>query len=150
MTEIRFYHLERSTLESALPTMLERVLARGQRALVVLGTKERMNALNAHLWTYRPESFLPHGTAEDGAADRQPVFLSTEARAPNGAQVIFLADGAEAQDLAGYELCVELFDGADEAAVAAARRRWRAYKDAGHQLTYWRQGDQGWQKEAEA
>ena len=150
MTEIRFYHLERSTLESALPTMLERVLERGQRALVVLGTRERVNALNAHLWTYRPESFLPHGVAEDGPAAEQPIFLATEAVAPNNAEVLFLADGATADDLNRFKLCVELFDGADEQVVAAARLRWRTYKDAGHQLTYWRQGDKGWQKEAEA
>lgn len=150
MTEVRFYHLERSTLESALPTMLERVLERGQRALVVLGTDERLKALNAHLWTYKPESFLPHGAAEDGFADKQPIFLATAAAAPNGADVLFLADGARADDLGRFKLCVEMFDGADEAAVTAARERWRAYKDAGHQLTYWRQGDKGWQKEAEA
>lgn len=148
MTEVRFYHLERSTLETALPTMLERVLERGQRALVVLGTPERLQALNAHLWTYRPESFLPHGVAEDGSAEQQPIFLSTEARAPNAADVLFLADGARADDLERFKLCVELFDGADETAVAAARERWRAYKEAGHALTYWRQTDQGWKQEA--
>ena len=148
MTEIRFYHLERSTLETALPTMLERVLQRDQRALVVLGTPERLRALNAHLWTYRPESFLPHGVAEDGSADRQPIFLSTEANAPNAAEVLFLADGARAEDLGRFKLCVELFDGADETAVTEARERWRAYKEAGHALTYWRQTDQGWKQEA--
>jgi DNA polymerase-3 subunit chi len=147
VTEIRFYHLERTTLESALPTMLERVLARGQRALVVLGTEERVRALNAHLWTYRPDSFLPHGAAEDGSPEEQPVFLSTSAAAPNGAEVLFLADGA-AGDPGGFALCVELFDGADAQAVAAARERWRAYKAAGHSLTYWRQTEQGWKQEA--
>jgi DNA polymerase-3 subunit chi len=148
VTEIRFYHLERSTLETALPTMLERVLERGQRALVVLGTAERLQALNAHLWTYRPESFLPHGVAEDGSADRQPIFLSTEANAPNNAEVLFLADGARAEDLGRFKLCAELFDGTDETAVTAARERWRAYKADGHALTYWRQTDQGWKQEA--
>jgi DNA polymerase-3 subunit chi len=148
VTEVRFYHLERSTLESALPTMLERVLERGQRALVVLGTEERVRALNAHLWTYKPESFLPHGAAEDGAPEEQPIFLSTTPEGPNNPEVLFLADGAGAGDLGRFKLCVELFDGRDEQAVAAARERWRAYKAAGHALTYWRQTEQGWKQEA--
>jgi DNA polymerase III subunit chi len=148
VTEIRFYHLERSTLESALPTMLERVIERGQRALVVLGSKERLDALNMHLWTYRAEKFLPHGLAEDGFAEHQPVFLGLDDANPNKAEVLFVADGAVGSDLARFQLCVELFDGSDESAVAAARRRWRDYKAAGHALTYWRQTDQGWKQEA--
>jgi len=148
VTEIRFYHLERSTLETALPTMLERVLDRGQRALVLLGTKERADALNMHLWTYRPEKFLPHGTAEDGFVDRQPILLATDDANPNDAEVVFLADGATAQGLERFKLCVELFDGGNEQSLAAARQRWRDYKAAGHALTYWRQTDQGWKQEA--
>lgn len=154
MTEIRFYHLERSTLERALPTMLERVLERGQRALVLLGSKERVDALNAHLWTYKPDSFLPHGTKSDGFAEQQPILLAAEETAPAGqspnrAEVVFLADGARVPDVALYKMCVELFDGANEKAVLEARIRWREYKAAGHALTYWRQTDKGWQKEAE-
>jgi len=152
MTEIRFYHLERSTLESALPRMIERVLERGQRALVLVGSKERLAALNAHLWTYRPDSFLPHGAAEDGHVQDQPVLLAVAgadaaAANANGAEVVFLADGAALADLGGFAQCVELFDGADENAVTAARARWRDYKAQGHQLTYWRQTEEGWKQE---
>ncbi len=154
MTEIRFYHLERSTLERALPTMLERVLERGQRALVLLGSPERVEALNAHLWTYRPDSFLPHGAPADGFPEEQPILLAAEEAAPaspspNNADVLFLADGARVGDVTAFKMCVELFDGANDAAVQAARERWRAYKAAGHTLTYWRQTEKGWQKEAE-
>ncbi len=155
MTEIRFYHLERSPLERALPTMLERVLDRGQRALVVAGSQERLDALNLHLWTYRPDSFLPHGTAADGFVEQHPVLLAVGDADPvesnvNKADVVFLTDGARIGDLGRFKLCVELFDGADEQALAAARQRWRAYKSEGHQLTYWRQTDQGWKQESEA
>lgn len=154
MTEIRFYHLERSTLESVLPRMLERVLERGQRALVLLGSKERLEAVNAWLWTYGKESFLPHGVPEDGFSADQPVLLASAdqpaaAANANNAEVLFLADGARTDELARFKQCVELFDGSDEAAVTAARERWRGYKEAGHQLTYWRQTGEGWKQEAE-
>ncbi len=147
MTEVRFYHLTRATLEKALPQMLEKTLERNQRAVVRAGSEERVEALNAWLWTYRDRSFLPHGSAKDGHAEHQPIWLTEREERPNGAQVLFLTDGATSQRLADYELCAILFDGADEAALAAARAQWRALSEAGHELTYWQQDDEGrWRK----
>lgn len=151
MSEVRFYHLQRTRLEAALPKMLERTLERGERAVVLLGSEERVEALAAHLWIYGDRNFLPHGTAKDGFAERQPIWLTATDENPNGAQVLFVADGAESARLASYRLCVELIDGADEAAVAAARRRWAAYKTAGHALSYFQQNDRGaWEQKTEA
>jgi DNA polymerase-3 subunit chi len=151
MTEVRFYHLQKSALESALPPMLEKTLARGQRALVMAGSAERVEALAAYLWTYNDRGFLPHGTARDGFAERQPVWLTEKDENPNGANVLFLADGATSAHVGDFELCVELLDGNDEAAVVAGRDRWRAYQGAGHKLTYWQQDAAGrWEKKAEA
>jgi len=151
VSEIRFYHLQRTRLEAALPKMLERSLERGERAVVMLGSPERVEALAAHLWTYNDRGFLPHGTAEDGFAARQLIWLTAKDENPNGAQLLFLADGAESAEIAAYKLCVELFDGADEQAVASARRRWAAYKAAGHTLSYFQQNDRGaWEQKANA
>src|SRR5690606_15175821 len=151
MTEIRFYHLQRSGLDASLPTMLERTYARGQRAVVMLGSPERVEALAGRLWTYSERSFLPHGTARDGRPERQPVWLTAEDENPNGAQVLFLADSATSQRVGEFELCVEIFDGNDEAAVTGARGRWREYKAAGHRLLYFQQNEHGrWEQKAEA
>ena len=151
MSEIRFYHLQRTRLEAALPKMLERTLERGDRAVVLLGSEERVEALAALLWTYNDRGFLPHGTAKDGFADRQPIWLTALDENPNGAAVLFVADGAESARTEDYRLCVELFDGADEQAVAAARQRWAAYKAAGHSLSYFQQNDKGaWEQKAGA
>ena len=143
MTEIRFYHLQKSTLEAALPPMLEKTLERGQRAVIMAGSPERVEALTSYLWTYNDRGFLPHGSARDGFADRQPIWLTEKDENPNGAQVLFLTDGARSEKIAEYQLCVELFDGNDEASVLAARARWKAYNDAGHALTYWQQSAAG-------
>jgi DNA polymerase-3 subunit chi len=149
MTEVRFYHLTRTALEAALPQMLEKTLERGQRAIVMAGSPERVEALNAWLWTYRDHSFLPHGAARDGHAADQPVWLTDKDENPNGAQVLFLTDGAESAAVAGYELCAVLFDGTSEPAVAAARASWTGFKDAGHAVTYWQQDDRGrWAQQA--
>lgn len=144
MTEIRFYHLTRKTLEQALPELLEKTLERGWRAVVLTSSPERAEALTQHLWTYRPESFLPHGNAKDGNAAMQPVWLTPLDERPNGADVLFLTDGAESSLLKEYSRVCDVFDGNDEEAAAAARRRWAAYKSSGHEVSYWQQGDKGW------
>jgi DNA polymerase-3 subunit chi len=147
MTEIGFYHLTRTPLDRALPKILEKALEAGKRAVVIAGSDERVAVLNAALWTYDQDSFLPHGTAREGEAARQPVWLTAEDENPNGAQIVVLTDGATVAEMAAFERCLDMFDGNDPAAVAAARDRWRAAKAAGHALTYWQQTDRGgWAK----
>lgn len=148
MAEIGFYHLTRAPLEDALPRLLEKTLQAGKRAVVLLGSAERVEAIAAHLWTWDPDGFLPHGTARDGAAARQPVWLTHLDENPNGASYLFVADGARAATVEAFERCFEIFDGRDEAAVAEARERWRAYKAAGHAVKYWQQGERGWELKA--
>ena len=153
MAEVRFYHLTERPLESVLPVMLEKSLERGWRVAVRGGDPARIEALSAHLWTYREESFLPHGTPEDGNAARQPVWLSCEPAIPNAANTLFLIDGAKAapEELAEIETTAILFDGLDEAAVAGARAQWKAVTGAGLKAVYWAQGDQGaWVKRHES
>ncbi len=145
--EISFYHLTRTTLEAALPQMLEKTLERGQRAVVRAGSAERVEALNGWLWTYKDRGFLPHGSAQDGHAALQPVWLTEKDERPNEAQVLFLTDGATSDRHEDFERCAVLFDGNDETALAAARAQWTGLKDAGHELTYWQQNDEGkWEK----
>src|SRR5215470_14552801 len=117
MTEVLFYHLEHQPLERVLPNLVERTLERGWRAVVQAGSEERVEALDTLLWTYREDSFLPHGTRRDGSPEAQPVFLTTGEDNPNGATVRFLVDGAQAADVAAYERVVYLFDGRDGNAV---------------------------------
>jgi DNA polymerase-3 subunit chi len=152
VTEIRFYHLTRRSLEDVLPVMLERTLVRdGKRAIVKVGSAERVEHLNAHLWTYNDRGFLPHGSRTDGAAELQPVWLTESDENPNQATVLFLADGAVSNSVDDYELVCTLFDGRDGEAVARAREQWRAYEAADHDQTYWQQTDAGgWQRKTES
>jgi DNA polymerase-3 subunit chi len=149
MAEALFYHLTESTLEEALPALLEKSLARGWRAVVQVGSPERRDALDQHLWTYRDDSFLAHGGEHEPFAARQPVLLTCGEGNPNGAQIRFLVDGVAPPDLEGYDRAVFMFDGHDEAQVAQARGHWQAVKAAGHAATYWRQTpDRRWERKA--
>jgi len=148
-TEVFFYHLENRTLEQVLPTLLEKSLKRGWRAAVQAASKERLEALNTLLWTYREDSFLPHGTASDGSAAMQPIYLTDDEDNPNDAAVRFLVDGAALEDASGYTRVVYVFDGRDERAVAEARVAWSAAKAKGYAVSYWQQeGDGRWQQKA--
>src|SRR6266849_3491936 len=150
MTEVLFYHLHRQPIEKVLPAMLEKSLERGWSVIVQAASDERMEALDAHLWTYREDHFLPHGTAKESDADAQPVLLTTRDDNPNGAVVRFLIDGAAVpSDAKNYQRIVLLFDGEDEDAVAAARARWTEAKEQGFDATYWQPDEQGrWKKKA--
>lgn len=153
MTEVFFYHLERVSLEAALPQLLEKCLQRGWRALVRAGSPERVEALTGHLWDYERESFLPHGSVQDGFAEEQPVWLTHLAENPNRAEALFLVDGADIDEVVdaaggGFARICDLFDGGDPEAVAAARTRWRRAKAAGASLKYWQFGDKGWENRA--
>lgn len=150
MGDVLFYHLTESRLEEALPDLLERSLGRGWRALVQCVTEERRDALDAHLWTFRDDSFLPHGRdGEPNAAD-QPVLLTLSSGAGlNAPQVRFMVEGAIADTLEGLERGIYLFDGHDADQVDDARGRWAIEKAAGHSLTYWQQNeDRRWIKKA--
>lgn len=146
--EVLFYHLERIPLERVLPSLLERTLERGWRAVVQSGSTERLEALDLALWTYNDASFLPHGMARDGDPARQPIYLTTGEETPNGAGVRFLVDGAEMTAFDGFVRIVCLFDGRDPDATGKARAQWQTAKAAGCAVTYWRQADSGrWEKQ---
>lgn len=146
MAEIGFYHLTRTSLDVALPKLLGRVLATGGRAVVKAASEERVAALDTALWLCPDPDWLPHGTRATGEADLQPIWLTTDDEAPNGARHLFLVEGVTSARLDAFERVFDLFDGRDEDAVAAARTRWTAAKADGHALTYWRQTERGWEK----
>lgn len=147
MAEIGFYHLTRTGAEQALPALLARTLQSGERA-VIFCAPHRVAALDTALWLCAAPDWLPHGTAEMGSAELQPIWITASDEAPNGARFLFLLDGSVSTALDRYTRVFDLFDGNDEAAVAAARARWRAANAAGHALTYWQQGGRGWEKKA--
>jgi DNA polymerase-3 subunit chi len=149
MTEILFYHLKGQTPEQVLPALLQKSLERGWRVVVQASSDERIEALDAHLWTWRDDAFLPHGTWRDAEVAEQPIVLTVNADNPNGAAVRFLVDGASMSgDAAAYERVVLLFDGDDPEAVEVARTRWREAKSAGVEATYWQSDENGrWRRQ---
>ncbi|MGB3502147.1 MAG: DNA polymerase III subunit chi [Mesorhizobium sp.] len=149
MTDILFYHLTESTLEDALPPLLEKSVERGWRVVVQAGSEERRDTLDTHLWTYRDDSFLGHGLDSDPMAADQPIVLTTGVGNANEASVRFLVDGAEPPALGGYERAVFIFDGHDQAQIEEARNHWKSLRAEGHAVTYWQQVEgRRWERKA--
>ncbi len=152
-TEVLFYHLERQPLEDVLPVLIERTLERRWRAVIQTANAERVEALDTLLWTYKDDSFVPHGTAKSGNAALQPIYLTADDDNPNSATVRFMVDGATferpAEQVPSYMRVVQLFDGQDVQALQHARALWKAVKAAGADVTYWQQSTIGrWEKKA--
>lgn len=147
MTDVLFYHLQRQPLEAVLPALLERCLEKDWRAVIRTGSEERAEALDAHLWTYSDDSFLPHAVdgGENGVS--QPILITTSSQNPNQAEVRFLVDGVTPDEDVDFKRIVVIFDGNDDTAVGQARKWWQEYRSAGHTTTYWQQEPAGgWQK----
>jgi len=153
MAEVGFYQLRTTALENALPRLLQKILDASHRVRVVGASEERMAALNAALWTFDAESFLPHGDIGEGNAEHQPILLSNESADPsaneNNADIVVTIDGVEPVMLAGVVRYLDMFNGNDEATLRAARQRWTRRKAEDHHVSYWQQGEGGgWEKRA--
>ena len=143
MTEISFYHLQKSHLEKVLPLLLEKTMKLEKRAIVMVGSSTYAEQLNTLLWNYQKGAWLPHGTKEDGHAEHQPIWLTSVDENPNEATYLFLSDGAYTSNIGDFERCFELFDGNNPAQLNRARRLWQTYKNSGHDLKYLKQNEHG-------
>jgi DNA polymerase-3 subunit chi len=154
VTEVWFYHLQSQPLERVLPQLIEKSLERGWRVALQARSKERLDALDAWLWTYSDESFLAHGRAADGDPDLQPVYLTTGIENPNGAVLRLFVEGAEivpslTASGARYSRVVAVFDGRDAEELALARAHWKEVRGLGYAASYWQKGAEGrWEKKA--
>ena len=143
MTEIGFYHLQRGGVGEALPRLLEKAASAGFRILVRTTGPAEAETLSKLLWTFDPDSFLPHGTADDGWAAEQPIYLTAGEECPNGADLACQVGGAEVAGLDRFRRAIDMFDGRDPDQLEAARERWKRYRAAGHAVTYWQQNPGG-------
>ena len=145
MSRIDFYHLQRQSLVEILPKLLQKVLSSDKRAFIKVGSSDEAEKLNTALWTYDEESFLPHGSKKEGFAAQQPVWLDIADNNANGAEFLFLVNGAEIESdkINEFERVINIFDGKEEKALQQARNLWIKYKEAGNEVHYWQQTASG-------
>lgn len=149
MLEVSFYHLTGRTVESALQALLERARGRGWRAVIQTASAARLKKIDEYLWSYRRDSFLPHGGAGDPDPASQPIYLTCEEDDnPNDAEIRFFIEGvaiAPVLDSASAPTAraAILFDGSDAAELDDARTQWRELREVGYLLVYYQQNSDG-------
>ncbi|QIG80555.1 DNA polymerase III subunit chi [Stakelama tenebrarum] len=144
--QVDFYHLTRSPIDRVLPQIAGRLLAQDARLLVVASDESTRNRLDASLWTWSAESFLPHGQAGRADDSLQPVLIAGDVTSANGARNIAIVDGEWRDAALGFDRAFHFFS---EESIVAARAAWKglAGRD-GVERRYWRQTESGWEQAA--
>lgn len=150
MSRVDFYHLQKQTLEEMLPSLLSKAYGTGKKTIIKIGNEERVEFINAFLWTYSETSFLPHGSKKDGFGTEQPIWLTSNNDNPNNAEFLFLVDGAMVSDdeIQKFERVFNIFDGNSEDALGQARSLWKELKSNKHEIYYWQQENDTWKQKA--
>lgn len=143
MSEVWFFHLDKQPLEHVLPRIVGSSLARGWRMVIETAMPERIAKISEMLWASEDVAFLPHGFEGEPTPERQPVWLTATSDNPNNAQVRVLLDGAKPGDISNLVRAVLMFDGNDLNAIEQAREEWKIQKSAGHDISYWKQDENG-------
>lgn len=149
MTDIVFYHLTETSLDEALPVLVERSVARQWNVTIQAGNDAARDRLDTRLWEYASDSFLPHGKDGDDPVELHPIFVTTTSMNHNASNIRFIVENAELPDgLNTYERIAIMFDGTDDYSVNQARGNWKNLKEEGHTLTYWKQSPEGkWERQ---
>lgn len=141
---VMFYQISRDPAHALVPLLARKSLEAGERVLVVSADKDQTAAISRALWSAAPDSFLANGEAGDAHAERQPVLLSDEPEARNGARFMILADGQWREG--DFERTFYLFD---EATISQAREVWRSLRERqGLEMEYWAQENGRWSRKA--
>ncbi|WP_422061739.1 DNA polymerase III subunit chi [Sphingopyxis sp.] len=143
MSRVDFYRLTRDPVERVLPALATRILANGDRLLVVAASAMQRQAIDEALWTLQPAGFLPHGNAGSPDEAIEPILLAgtLDPAPPNRATHIALADGEWRDEALGFERSFLLFD---NSRIDDARATWRtlaARDDVDNR--FWKQDENG-------
>jgi len=143
MTEIRFYHLQQTSLENALPEILLKAVEREYKIIIKCSNKEEVEAIDEMIWTYRKDSFIPHGCKKNGFENEQPIWITSKDENVNNANMLLLINNAESELIENFDLCCKIFDGADNEILEKSREHWKEYKNKDYGLSYFQQDEQG-------
>jgi DNA polymerase-3 subunit chi len=151
--KVNFYQVAGETpskVDSALPSLLNNLLDKGHRVVLRCPSLERRDRLNNMLWDFIPESFLPHGVAEDGRSEKQPVFLTCDDTNPNNADICIAIGGVlgtepNLKDVSSFTMVLDIFN-SSQAQTKNARLRWKHLKEQEADLAFFAQIEGKWQK----
>lgn len=133
MPKASFYLIDKPRFREA-PHLLVAELARrahagGKPTLILVRSDSEAEALDALLWDFDPDAFIPHQIAGDDDDAATPVLIVPPgASTPDRPLVINLRD--DCAD-GGFDQVLEVVP-ADPEARVESRRRWREYQQRGY------------------
>jgi DNA polymerase-3 subunit chi len=141
-----FYQLGTVPLEQVIATLAGKLLASGERLLVVGEDEAQLARLDRILWDQGAASFLPHALAGASEDSRQPVLLSTSPDAANRARNLLIADGRWRDSALAFHRAFYLFD---STSIEQAREAWRSLAANDEvECHYWANEDGRWAEKA--
>lgn len=143
MNEYSFYALKNTTIEKTLPRLLEKIYNAGLKVHVLCQNDDQLKALDASIWTFSSNAFVPHGSIYDpqDTHAEHPIFLSLDQNIVNTASV-FLS--LQPIPLQGFQKIIYFFDLYQDGAQLFEKH----YQSLLLQkATYWQQTETGgWEK----
>ena len=121
-------------MDRALPAIAERVRATGERLHVVSDDPAVLDRLDALLWSYKAESFLPHGREGD------PPILLAPLGTVSGYPNLAFVDGVWRDAPEGTTRIFYFFEAET---LHEAREAWRGLADRPVERRYWKQDEDG-------
>jgi DNA polymerase-3 subunit chi len=132
MTQIDFYTHVADRLRAACQISAKAV-ARGLRVTVLVPDAEAARRLDRMLWTTPAIGFVPHCPPDDPLAPVTPVILDCEGEADLHDQVLLNLRPVRPEGFARFRRLIEIV-GLDEEDRAAARERYRFYRERGYEI----------------
>jgi len=136
MTRVDFYILaddKASARDQFACKLTEKAYKQGHRVYINTGSDQQLAQIDDLLWTYRDGSFLPHDRYDTSHSGAQAIVLGhgVEPEGPDDV-MLNLADDIPVF-FSRFKRVAELVGGGEDAR-AAARARYRFYKDRGYTL----------------
>ena len=136
MTRIDFYSLkEQSSGDRFLLAcrLVERIHAAGHRVYIQVPEPEQARHLDRLLWTFKQQSFLPHGLAEDADQELTPILINHKDDPGDESQVLINLTLEVPSFFGSFDRLCELID-KDLTVRDAGRQRYAYYRDRGYPL----------------
>lgn len=135
MTQVDFYVIgdseQRSRLRFAC-RLADKVYRLGQQAFIHTESDEQTQELDALLWTFQQNSFVPHCLMQDAGTTPPPVLLGHDAE-PDASQVLINLATDVPLFFSRFERVAELVN-TDNNVRQQGRKRYSFYKERGYPL----------------
>lgn len=132
MTRIEFYFNVVSKLDKAAE-LSEKALVKGRQLTIFTSDAAIATELKALLWQRSATSFLPSNHSDENEAKFAPIVIDSEGKNLLQDDILINLQAESPLFFSRFRYLVELV-GIDEADKAAARRRFRFYKDRGYEV----------------